>query len=194
MPNERDIKNIDDARALKALAHPLRLDLLEAVKHRGPLTATEAAEIVGESPANCSWHLRQLEKYGFIEVVPGSTGRQRPYQRTATWYDWKDTGPDPEWDAASRALTEVFIDREVELIKQARSRPQPEGWAESSLAAQTILWLDLAEAERLGSAIIALLDEYKSRLLDPSQRPHDSRPFRFLTIGAADDNLGDRHD
>ena len=75
-PSKKVIKSVGE---LKALSHPLRLDLLEAVTIHRQLTATQAAEIVGESPANCSWHLRQLAKYGFLEEVPGTTGRQRPW-------------------------------------------------------------------------------------------------------------------
>ena len=194
MENERQVRHIDDARALKALAHPLRLDLLETLSVHGPLTATAAAEIVGESPANCSWHLRQLATYGFIEEVPDATGRQRPWRRTSTGMDWSDTGPDATFEAASKALTEVFIDREVDLIKTARVRPQPDGWGETALATQSIAWLTLAEAEELASAVTALICARRDRTLDPSLRPPDARPFRLMALGAADDNLGARHE
>ena len=48
------VHKVTDARAMRALAHPLRLALLEALMHAGTLTATQASELLGESPANCA--------------------------------------------------------------------------------------------------------------------------------------------
>lgn len=65
---------------MRALAHPLRLRIREILDDEGPLTATQLAERIGESPANCSFHLRTLGKYGFIEEAGGGAGRNRPWQ------------------------------------------------------------------------------------------------------------------
>ena len=73
-------RELTDPRAMRAMAHPVRLALMEALNHHGQLTATEAAEHVGESPSNCSFHLRQLAKYGFVEEAEGGTGRRRPWR------------------------------------------------------------------------------------------------------------------
>ena len=76
-------REITDPKAMRALAHPLRLTLLEQLGRAGTLTATQAAEIVGESPANCSFHLRTLAKYGFVEEAATGQGRERPWRRVA---------------------------------------------------------------------------------------------------------------
>ena len=60
-------RKLTDPRAMRAVAHPIRIALLEVLGSEGPLTATEAGELIGESPTTCSFHLRQLAKYGFIE-------------------------------------------------------------------------------------------------------------------------------
>ena len=52
-------REVSDPMAMRALAHPVRLALIEALADAGTLTATEAAERLGESPANASFHLRQ---------------------------------------------------------------------------------------------------------------------------------------
>ena len=70
-----DLRQIDDARTLKALAHPVRVALIETLSVEGPMTATEAGERIGESPTTCSFHLRQLAKYGFVEEAG-----ERPHQ------------------------------------------------------------------------------------------------------------------
>jgi hypothetical protein len=73
-------QELRDPRAMRALAHPVRLALIDALSLDGELTATQAAQIVGESPANCSFHFRQLAKYGFVEEAGRGTGRQRPWR------------------------------------------------------------------------------------------------------------------
>lgn len=182
-------RTIDDAHALRALAHPLRLDLLEAVSLHGPLTATAAAALVGESPANCSWHLRQLAKYGYIEPAPGATGRDKPWRRVDDALDWGSDSDDPALDAASHALTEVFLDREFRLIRTAMNQRQPAGWGNATLAALAINWLTTDELAILERQVAELIGQFRGRVADPSARPPGSRPVRFLAVATADDTL-----
>ena len=65
-----DHTELTDPRALRAYAHPIRMALLSLLRREGPHTATEAAAVIGESVASCSFHLRQLAKYGLIEEEP----------------------------------------------------------------------------------------------------------------------------
>ena len=60
---------------MRALAHPLRLAILDAMRNEGELTATRAAELLHQSPGNMSWHLQTLAKYGFIVQADGAKGR-----------------------------------------------------------------------------------------------------------------------
>lgn len=73
-------QELRDPRAMRALAHPVRLALMDALSLDGELTATQAPRIVGESPANCFFHFRQLAKYAFVEEAGGGAGRQRPWR------------------------------------------------------------------------------------------------------------------
>ena len=61
------LRRVTDAKTMRALAHPVRISLIELLIIAGPMTATQAAEKIGESPSTCSFHLRQLAKYGFVE-------------------------------------------------------------------------------------------------------------------------------
>ena len=70
-------REITDPRTMRALAHPVRIALLEALRREGTLTATRAAELLGDSPGNMSWHLQTLAKYGFVEEAGGGRGRSR---------------------------------------------------------------------------------------------------------------------
>ena len=71
---------ITDARAMRALAHPLRVALLEAMRREREITATRAAELLDENPGNMSWHLQTLAKYGFVEETGKGRGRSRPWR------------------------------------------------------------------------------------------------------------------
>lgn len=151
--NSRDQLEIDDPRAMRALAHPVRLDLLTALGD-GPLTATECAERVGESPQSCSYHLRTLAKYGFIERAEAGNGKERPWQKLAGGLQW--TGTDDT--GAARALASTFLARDFRLLEQYLAAP-PESWPEP-MYSQAVLRLTPAESQELGMAIFRLLEPY----------------------------------
>src|SRR4051812_24603936 len=62
---------LDDPLAIRALAHPLRLDLMKIIARLGQATTADAAREMGISHGLASHHLRQLAKYGFLEQVKG---------------------------------------------------------------------------------------------------------------------------
>lgn len=55
-----DLREVTEAGTLRALAHPVRVALIEVLSLHGPMTAPEAGDEIGESPTTCSFHLRQL--------------------------------------------------------------------------------------------------------------------------------------
>src|SRR4051794_14947790 len=79
-----DAPSLHNPRALRALAHPARLDILERLNTDGPATATECAEVVGLSPSACSYHLRALARWGLVEQTDGTDRRERR---------WRSRGP-----------------------------------------------------------------------------------------------------
>src|SRR3984957_17015156 len=74
--------SLTDPRVMRALAHPARIEIWSHVLLEGPATATECAAVAGLSPSACSYHLRTLAKYGFVEEDPGHSadGRERPWR------------------------------------------------------------------------------------------------------------------
>ena len=109
----RERSVVGDPVRLRALAHPIRLDLLERLSTDGPLTATQAGERIGQSSGSASFHLRQLERYGFVEPVPGVTGRQKPWQlalRGLSWFHEDGTlAADTEEEADDLARTGAAV-------------------------------------------------------------------------------------
>src|SRR6202046_3398328 len=78
--DEQEPMSITDPTVMRALAHPVRMALIELFGVHPTLTATQASEALGESPANCAFHLRTLAKYGFLEEAGGGRGRERPWK------------------------------------------------------------------------------------------------------------------
>jgi DNA-binding transcriptional ArsR family regulator len=182
-------REIRDVQTARAMAHPVRLRLLEELAFRGPMTATQLAELVGESPANSSWHLRQLAKYGFVEEAGGGTGRERPWQVVVQSNSFRTEGVDPETMAASQATIRLWFDREVEALLAWQSREASEGeWANAAHLNQSLGWMTLDELRELGYEMQRLMTQYIHRINDPASRPPGSRPVRLVWWGIPADH------
>lgn len=183
--SEIPIREIKDPRELRAMAHPLRLRILEAVALYGPITATEVAERVGESPANCSWHLRQLARYGYVEEAGGGTGRQRPWRIVLEGRRWSHGEEEPELARAGDAVTDVLLDMELRALREWLSRRHGEApqWRDAGGLNQAIGWCTAEELSELRNEIAAIFARYARRAVDPASRPPGSRPVRFLAWG-----------
>ena len=75
-PHPDDMRVVSQTDQLKALTHPFRIRLIDLFRGGDELTATQCAEATGESVASCSFHLRQLAKYGFVETAPASVNME----------------------------------------------------------------------------------------------------------------------
>lgn len=74
-------KVVHDIDTLKAISHPLRLSLLGHLRTHGPATASQLARALGESSGSTSYHLRQLERFGFVgDAAEQPSGRERRWQ------------------------------------------------------------------------------------------------------------------
>ncbi len=148
-------RRVTSPHGLQALSHPLRLALLELLGSVGPQTATQAAAQLGESPSNCSWHLRKLAQHGFVREVRGSTGRARPWQVVSEGLTWTDD------DAATEGLEDVTLDRDLQRLRAARAaRGEPEEWRAVTGVDRRQLWLTAEEAAHLRAELAALLARY----------------------------------
>ena len=160
------VVQLTDPRALRAVAHPTRLKLLGELRRVGPLTATQAGERIGVSPAGCSFHLRLLAKYGLVEEAGGGRGRARPWRATAMGHEWASRGPSGEPDEASDMLTRVVVERwfEESLRWVERRAEETEEWAEAAVLDDRLLYLTAAELEDLNRRIAELLEPYARRV------------------------------
>ena len=117
---------ISDPTALRALAHPLRLALLDRLMCFGEQTAAQCAEAVGSTASNCSYHLRALARVGLVESGSSGDRRERPWRATATGLEFGPADPSdsPAAAGAARALDELSLAHDEELTRLARRRHQ----------------------------------------------------------------------
>lgn len=175
---------LSDPRAMRALAHPLRLTLLELVSEEGTLTATRAAELTGEHTASCSFHLRQLAKYGFIEEASGAVGRERPWKLASAGFRWAAHPQDDEAASAADALTALLLDRDLRALRSwlERRRADDPEWRDAALTSRSLLYLTQDELRSIGQQLIDLQAPYLRRTAEPSERPSDSVPVNLLAF------------
>jgi predicted transcriptional regulator len=179
------LRELTDPLAMRAIAHPVRLSLLEALTREGPLTATEAGELIGENPATCSFHFRQLAKYGFVEEAGSGPGRRRPWKLAHVGLRFTDMHEDAETAVAATALERTLRARHLarmDAAMQERHSYPPE-WREATGQSQFLLYLTPEEMKALDSEITEALFRYRDRLTDHSKRPKGSRAVEVLLFG-----------
>jgi DNA-binding transcriptional ArsR family regulator len=174
-------RKIADAPSLKALTHPTRLALIEAIVLSGTLTATQASGLVGESPTACAYHLRMLGRHGFVEEAGGGRGRERPWRLAEAGMSFDDDSDDPVIALAGRALsnmlTEHWIDR-IRAFDLDRSR-YPKSVGDVTRPYQSVALATPAELAKLREEIFAVMSRYNDRI-DPASRPPGVLPFEMV--------------
>jgi DNA-binding transcriptional ArsR family regulator len=176
------IRRVADATTLRALSHPLRIELLEALGMHGTMTATEVGEIVGESPTTCSFHLRQLAKYGFVEEAGGGKGRARPWRMASEGLHLTTTPGDTESELAAEALGRLIADRQASRYRTWRDTrlSYPEEWVRAATNAEYLIYLTAAELRQLNDDIGKLIENrFGHRYFRPEESPPGSLPVEI---------------
>ena len=184
--DDPQVRKISDARTLKALAHPVRIALIEELELGGAMTATQVGERIGESATTCSFHLRQLAKYGFVEEAGGGTGRSRPWRLTSIGMSFRPSG-DTEAELASDAVVRMFRQRQFDRYEAWRSSKAsyPLEWRQAAVDGQYLFHLTAPELAQFGNEVHELLMRWgrlEGRLEDPSKRPAGSVPVEGLIL------------
>jgi predicted ArsR family transcriptional regulator len=179
---------LDDPRAMRAYAHPVRLSLIHLLRTRGPQTATQAAAVLGQSSGTCSFHLRQLARYGLVEEAGGGRGREKPWRATATFTNIAGSYDEP----ARRHLDAILVERYLELVSRwldRRGEDAPE-WREASTYSDLSIPMTAEELARLHLAREALLRPYLGRITGADEAPEGARRVWLLEFAFPDDVEG----
>lgn len=181
--NQRTGDPIADPERIRALAHPLRLHLLDLLDDEGEATATRCAEVTGESVASCSFHLRILAKYGFIEPTV-RRGREKPWRPVSRRRSFRPDFDDPASLRAVGALAELTLHSEVERIRSwlATAQDESAAWRDGVALRKASFWATADELAQLRHDIEALAERFTDRWDDPSSRPEGSRPARLFAV------------
>ena len=176
---------LTDAKAMRALAHPLRVALLDLFGYHDTLTATQASELLGESPANCAFHLRTLAKYGFVREAGGGRGRERPWEIVSRSMRITTQQPDPQAALAADELGRVMLDRWLTRARQVfGSDNQVPGWDHAKGWTRSHVFLTPDETESLTQEMRRLLHRYEARYNDPARRPAGALPVEWAIFAS----------
>jgi hypothetical protein len=143
---------INDPRAIRALAHPLRLDLIDLLTTGGPATAAQCGRVLGASQASCSFHLRQLGKYGFVEeAAPGPDRRERVWQIPRSQPELRITDGGPAGELLRGQLERLVVQRGTREVLDWIDRREGESaeWREASDVVSAIAVLTAEQAAEL---------------------------------------------
>ena len=168
---------LTDPHMMRALAHPARIAIWQHLGLEGPATATECAAVAGLSPSACSYHLRTLAKYGFVEEdrLHSADGRERPWRAKIVAFHVLDGPGPPAVRDAARLLNASVLASVEELRESYRDRESqyPEEWQAALGANYDVMHVTPDELNHLRLRLIELFGEY--RRLSRDERPPGAR-------------------
>jgi DNA-binding transcriptional ArsR family regulator len=168
MPRERRVRTITEPQDLRALAHPLRVRLLGALRLDGPATASALARRFGVTSGLTSYHLRALAERGFVEDDPGrGGGRERWWRAAHDAHEWHVPADGDADDVAGRVEAARALSAEharvyarwIERVATTEPELEPEWRPTVTL---TDRWMRLAPEQlaRLGAEVEAVIARF----------------------------------
>jgi DNA-binding transcriptional ArsR family regulator len=168
-----DVK-IDDPGALRALAHPARLAVVDELYQGVERTSSELAQLTGLTPSAMSYHLRALRRWGIVEQgTPREDGRERPWRAAGRTLRF-----DPE--TISTAAVDVVAGTTLQHVREAFRRwaaveqNETKAWRDVAGVSRAYLWLTEEEAGKLDSELGAVLKKFTADR-DAAHHPSGTR-------------------
>ncbi|MER6420365.1 helix-turn-helix domain-containing protein [Streptomyces sp. NPDC001137] len=165
---ERD-RLIKDVGTLKAIAHPLRMQLYRALTIARTATASQLAEQVDEAVSLVSYHLRKLAEHGLIEEAEpqSADGRERWWQPASDGVSIRDEDfrDGPEKAAAHTAASRLFFEQRTDMYRRYLDERAhwSNAWTTASESSEWLLKLTPAELSELAKEMHALVRRYEER-------------------------------
>jgi len=174
---------LTDPKMMRALAHPARIAIWSHIALRGSITATECAEVAGLSPSACSYHLRTLAKYGFIEEdrAAAANGRERPWRVRLLAFTLEDQ---PDSSAGERMASRLLVENLRASAEEVRTRyldrqyEYPADWRSAAGETFSAAHVTPDELDELRMKVLAVMEPYVR--LDPGERSPGALPVRIM--------------
>lgn len=161
---------------MRALAHPVRIALLELIHEHGTVNATECAREAGGTPQSCSYHLRALAKWGLIRKADSTDGRETRWEKSSRAIRFSSGEKEtPGYAAAAAALKTTVLARDDRIVAEflARERELSPEWREAATFSSGFLQLTAEELEEVNRRISEATQEFVDRTA--SDRPEGAR-------------------
>ncbi|MFD9006253.1 ArsR/SmtB family transcription factor [Streptomyces sp. NPDC059582] len=153
-----------DTAALRVLAHPLRLSVLNLLRERGPSTATRIADELGINPGAASYHLRRLASGGLIVEEPDrGTGRERWWKSAHRQSVHDPAAAPPDQREAGRAYTHAVALTAVDRLRRAAQEVPllPQEWLDVTTYSDFLLCLTPGDVDRMRAEIFEVISRYR---------------------------------
>jgi len=172
---------------MRALAHPARLAILDALAGGDELTATDCAQLTGLTPSATAYHLRLLERFDLVEPAePRPDARERPWRATGRHRRARLDTSTPGGAATAAAILDFVLDRSrqiaIEAELAAADREEPSEWDDVTTLASQDLWLTAGEARGVIDQLDQVLEPFRGRR--QSAQPGGRRRVRVLRLVA----------
>lgn len=178
---KRTSVTIEDPRAIRALAHEVRQQVIEELYDGEVLTATQAARLCGITPSAMSYHLRALEKWGIVRRDdPSVDGRERPWRAAGdslTISANARRGSSSSTATAFMGTEMASLRRTIEAWSTGDRRPE-----ESAQVSRGRMWLTDAEARSLNDEIESVIEHYDTRTAQEATDEVTARDFFWLNL------------
>ena len=174
---------LTDPKMMRALAHPARIAIWSHIGLCGSATATGCAEVAGLSPSACSYHLRALARYGFIEEDRASAadGRERPWRARLLAFTLEDRPENPPAERlASRLLVENIRVAREELRDRYLDRKSeyPPDWLAAWGETFSVAHVTPDELNELRAEVLDVLNRHIR--LDEAERSPGALPVAVM--------------
>ena len=174
---------LTDPKMMRALAHPARIAIWMHIGLRGSATATECAEVAGLSPSACSYHLRTLARYGFVEEdrASAANGRERPWRARLLAFTMEDRPDEP---AAGRVANRLLVENLRESVEEIRVRyldrksEYSADWQAAAGELFSVAHVTPDELNELRAEVLDIMAQYVR--LDPAERSPGALPVRIM--------------
>jgi hypothetical protein len=174
---------LTDPKMMRALAHPARIAIWTHIAMRGPATATECAQVAGLSPSACSYHLRNLARYGFIEEdrAAAADGRERPWRARLLAFTMEDR---PDETAGGRVASRLLVEtiradaEEIRARYLDRKSEYPADWQSASGEMFSVAHVTPDELQELRAKVLEIMAPYIR--LEEAERSPGALPVRLM--------------